>query len=219
MYTTYLRKVGGSVMLAVPPAVLDMLHLQAGATVGLVATLGLWTAIQVRPVGQASRTPLTVTAQTVDAVRQWEFTPEYLNAQPIPSQMRLSFDFAIDGVERNVADFKLFGNSRMDFAQGVIACRAKAYEVCADSMRKAFNAERDGNDTLRAVLVNGELVDYVPRVYLAFALSEMSQCGEAKRTLDSIRRYISTWSRNPGTNFGLKPVVNELVKSVDIRCR
>ena len=31
MYTTNLRKVGGSVMLAVPPAVLDILHLQAGA--------------------------------------------------------------------------------------------------------------------------------------------------------------------------------------------
>lgn len=35
MHTTNLRKVGGSVMLAVPPAILDRLHLQAGATVGL----------------------------------------------------------------------------------------------------------------------------------------------------------------------------------------
>ena len=35
MYTTNLRKVGGSVMLAVPPVLLDQLHLQAGATVGL----------------------------------------------------------------------------------------------------------------------------------------------------------------------------------------
>ena len=35
MHTTNLRKVGGSVMLTVPPAVLDMLHLRAGATVGL----------------------------------------------------------------------------------------------------------------------------------------------------------------------------------------
>jgi antitoxin ChpS len=33
--TTNLRKVGGSVMLAVPPAVLDMLQLRAGATVAL----------------------------------------------------------------------------------------------------------------------------------------------------------------------------------------
>ena len=35
MHTTNLRKVGGSVMLAVPPAILDLLNLQAGATVGV----------------------------------------------------------------------------------------------------------------------------------------------------------------------------------------
>lgn len=35
MYTTKLRKVGGSVMLAVPPAILDLLHLRPGATVGV----------------------------------------------------------------------------------------------------------------------------------------------------------------------------------------
>ncbi|MEO6913356.1 MAG: antitoxin [Candidatus Baltobacteraceae bacterium] len=35
MYTTNLRKVGGSVMLAVPPPILDLLHLRAGATVGM----------------------------------------------------------------------------------------------------------------------------------------------------------------------------------------
>ena len=40
MHTTNLRKVGGSVMLAVPPAVLDMLELQAGATVALVVDGG-----------------------------------------------------------------------------------------------------------------------------------------------------------------------------------
>ncbi|MFU2207830.1 AbrB/MazE/SpoVT family DNA-binding domain-containing protein [Solidesulfovibrio sp. C21] len=35
MHTTNLRKVGGSIMLAVPPAILDLLHLQAGSSVGL----------------------------------------------------------------------------------------------------------------------------------------------------------------------------------------
>jgi antitoxin ChpS len=35
MLKTNLRKVGGSVMLAVPRAVLDMLHLEPGATVGM----------------------------------------------------------------------------------------------------------------------------------------------------------------------------------------
>ena len=35
MHTTNLRKVGGSVMLAVPRTVLDMMRLEAGATVQL----------------------------------------------------------------------------------------------------------------------------------------------------------------------------------------
>ena len=35
MHTTNLRKVGGSVMLAIPPAILDLLQLRAGATVGV----------------------------------------------------------------------------------------------------------------------------------------------------------------------------------------
>ena len=40
MHTTNLRKVGGSIMLAVPPAILDLLHLHAGATVGLAVEHG-----------------------------------------------------------------------------------------------------------------------------------------------------------------------------------
>jgi antitoxin ChpS len=40
MHTTILHKVGGSVMLAVPPAILDLLHLEAGATVGLAVDRG-----------------------------------------------------------------------------------------------------------------------------------------------------------------------------------
>ena len=35
MHTTKLRRVGGSVMLAVPPALLEQLQIKAGATVGL----------------------------------------------------------------------------------------------------------------------------------------------------------------------------------------
>ena len=34
-YTTHLRKVGGSIMLAVPPAVLDLLELRVGAKVDI----------------------------------------------------------------------------------------------------------------------------------------------------------------------------------------
>jgi antitoxin ChpS len=35
MHTTHLRKVGGSIMLALPPAIIKLLHLQAGAEIGL----------------------------------------------------------------------------------------------------------------------------------------------------------------------------------------
>lgn len=40
MHTTNLRKVGGSIMLAVPPVILDLLQLHAGATVGLAVEHG-----------------------------------------------------------------------------------------------------------------------------------------------------------------------------------
>lgn len=40
MHTTNLRKVGGSVMMAVPPAFLDLLHLRVGATVGMAVDGG-----------------------------------------------------------------------------------------------------------------------------------------------------------------------------------
>jgi antitoxin ChpS len=40
MHTTNLRKVGGSIMLAVPPALLEILNLQPGAKVGLVVRSG-----------------------------------------------------------------------------------------------------------------------------------------------------------------------------------
>ncbi len=40
MHTTNLRKVGGSIMLAIPPAILDLLDLRAGATVGLAVDRG-----------------------------------------------------------------------------------------------------------------------------------------------------------------------------------
>ena len=40
MHTTNLRKVGGSIMLAVPPAILEILHLSAGAAVGMAVDHG-----------------------------------------------------------------------------------------------------------------------------------------------------------------------------------
>jgi len=40
MHTTNLRKVGGSVMMALPPTLLDVLQLKVGATVGIAVADG-----------------------------------------------------------------------------------------------------------------------------------------------------------------------------------
>jgi len=40
MHTTNLRKVGGSIMLAVPPALLDLLRLRPGVKVGIAVESG-----------------------------------------------------------------------------------------------------------------------------------------------------------------------------------
>ncbi|HXF08354.1 MAG TPA: hypothetical protein VNK45_07515 [Candidatus Acidoferrales bacterium] len=40
MHTTHLRNVGGSLMLTIPPALLDVLHLTAGARVALAVDKG-----------------------------------------------------------------------------------------------------------------------------------------------------------------------------------
>ena len=40
MYTSNLRKVGGSVMLAVPPAILEMLQMESGSAVSMAVESG-----------------------------------------------------------------------------------------------------------------------------------------------------------------------------------
>jgi antitoxin ChpS len=40
MHMTNLRKVGGSIMLAVPPALLELLHMKAGSSVGVAVDGG-----------------------------------------------------------------------------------------------------------------------------------------------------------------------------------
>ncbi len=71
MHVTHLRKVGGSVMLAVPPVLLDLLDLKAGAPVGIAVEDG-------RPV-------------VVDRPRP-RYAPEDLLAQCDPDAERLRED-------------------------------------------------------------------------------------------------------------------------------
>lgn len=74
MHTTNLRKVGGSVMLAVPPAILDLLQLSAGARVGLAVDNGR---LVVEPHGRRRYTleellaQCDASAEPADEDRRW----------------------------------------------------------------------------------------------------------------------------------------------------
>jgi antitoxin ChpS len=66
MLTAHLRKVGGSVMLAVPPAILDLLNLKAGESVDLAVDDGR---LVVEPVRKPSYT-LEQLLERCDAVAE-----------------------------------------------------------------------------------------------------------------------------------------------------
>jgi antitoxin ChpS len=79
LHTTNLRKVGGSVMLAVPPVVLEMLHLQAGATVGLVVDGGR---LIVQPQPRRRYTLDELLAQCDPTAEPAQEDREWLDARP-----------------------------------------------------------------------------------------------------------------------------------------
>ena len=78
MHLTTLRKVGGSVMLAVPPALLDILNLNAGASVG-VAVDGARLVIEASPKPRHTLAELLVASDYADALspedREWLDAP------------------------------------------------------------------------------------------------------------------------------------------------
>jgi len=79
LHTTNLRKVGGSVMLAVPPAVLEMLHLKPAATVGLVVDGGR---LIVQPRPRRGYTLDQLLAQCDPTAEPTEEDREWLDARP-----------------------------------------------------------------------------------------------------------------------------------------
>lgn len=84
MHTTNLRKVGGSVMLAVPPAILDVLHLQAGARVGIAVEDGrLVIDPKVRP--RYSLDELLAACSASDEVSAED--REWLDAKPVGGEL------------------------------------------------------------------------------------------------------------------------------------
>jgi antitoxin ChpS len=84
MHTTNLRKVGGSVMLAVPPAVLNMLQLQAGATVGLVVEGGR---LIVEPQRRPRYTLEELLFQCDPSAELTQEDREWLDANPVGSEL------------------------------------------------------------------------------------------------------------------------------------
>jgi len=84
MHTTNLRKVGGSVMLAVPPALLDVLHLAAGAKVGLVVDNGR---LVVEPAARPHYTLEELLAQCDASTEISAEDREWLDARPVGDEL------------------------------------------------------------------------------------------------------------------------------------
>ena len=84
MHTTNLRKVGGSVMLAVPPAILDLLHLKAGATVGLAVEGGR---LVVEPTPRPHYTLDELLAQCDASAEVSEEDRAWLDDKPLGSEL------------------------------------------------------------------------------------------------------------------------------------
>ncbi len=84
MHTTNLRKVGGSVMLAVPPALLEVLHLAAGATVGLTVNHGC---LVINPSPRPRYTLDELLAQCDVSAEVSAEDRDWLDARPVGSEL------------------------------------------------------------------------------------------------------------------------------------
>ena len=80
MHTTNLRKVGGSVMLAVPRAVLDVLGLRPEARVGIAVERGR---LVVQPQKRPRYTLDELLAQCDPKARRSKEEREWLNSKPV----------------------------------------------------------------------------------------------------------------------------------------
>jgi len=84
MYTTNLRKVGGSIMLAVPPALLDILHLPPGAKVDLTVQSGR---LVVEPQKRPRYTLDELLAQCSPQARRSKEEREWLDGKPVGGEL------------------------------------------------------------------------------------------------------------------------------------
>lgn len=84
MHIANLRKVGGSVMLAVPRGMLDALHLSAGSTVGLAVENGR---LVVEPQTRPRYTLDELLAQCDASVEPSEEDRRWLNVEPVGHEL------------------------------------------------------------------------------------------------------------------------------------
>ena len=84
MYTTNLRKVGGSIMLAVPPALLDILNLRPGATVDVGVQRGR---LIVEPRQRPRYTLDELLAQCNPKIRRGKEEREWLGSKPVGGEI------------------------------------------------------------------------------------------------------------------------------------
>ena len=84
MRTTHLRKVGGSVMLAVPRAVLDVLRLRPGAKVGIAVERSR---LVVEPQKRPHYTLDELLAQCRPAARRTREEREWLDTKPVGREL------------------------------------------------------------------------------------------------------------------------------------
>ena len=84
MHTTNLRKVGGSVMLAVPPALLDLLRLKAGASVDIGIEKGR---LIVAPRTRPSYTLDELLAQCDESAAADDRDHVWLDAKPVGNEL------------------------------------------------------------------------------------------------------------------------------------
>jgi antitoxin ChpS len=84
MHMTNLRKVGGSVMLAVPPALLDVLELQVGAAVALAVEGGR---LIVEPQPRPRYSLDELLAQCDPSAEMTQEDREWLDAKPVGDEL------------------------------------------------------------------------------------------------------------------------------------
>ena len=84
VYTTHLRKVGGSVMLAVPPALLDILRLRPGAKVDLAIESGR---LVIQPLKRPRYTLDELLAQCNPKAARTKEEREWLDGKPAGDEL------------------------------------------------------------------------------------------------------------------------------------